>query len=422
MAQILVVDDEIGIRELLSEILTDEGHDVRVAENAAAARQARDEARPDLVLLDIWMPDTDGITLLKEWAAGGQLTMPVIMMSGHGTIDTAVEATKVGALDFLEKPIGMQKLLAAVSHGLESGQKRAPVGLSLAAFARSAPLRDLRKRLEQVAGKCRTLLLRSVSGGIVELAARTLQVPGKPWIDLAASSEPISLELLEAANGGVLYCEELARLTRLQQKNLLFAFERLEKFNLKMIVATSHEPAELSASGWDEAAVRRLAEVWLALPSLADLRDEIPEIAAHVLNQLFEAGQTPLRRFSTSALNSLRQHAWPGGYGELKSAVRSLALAALDEEIDSEEVRRNLFPEAPAAPAAPMVVVPGMPAAALELPLREARELFERLYFEHHLRVDGGNMTRLAERSGLERTHLYRKLKDLGLRGGKGEE
>jgi DNA-binding NtrC family response regulator len=419
MAQILVVDDEIGIRELLSEILIDEGHDVRTAENAAAARQARDEARPDLVLLDIWMPDVDGITLLKEWAAGGQLTMPVIMMSGHGTIDTAVEATKVGALDFLEKPIGMQKLLAAVSHGLERGQKRLPVGLSLAAFTRSAPLKDLKRRIEQVASKSRALLLRSGPGGIVELAARTLQVPGKAWVDLAGSSEPLSLESLEAASSGVLYCEELARLTRLQQKNLLFALERLEKFNLRLIAATAQDAAGLATHGWDDASLRRLSEVWLAMPSLAELKDEIPEIASHLLTGLVEAGDTPLRRFSTGALNSLRQHAWPGGYGELKSAIRSLALAALDEEIDSDEIRRVLFPEAPGAPA---IVLPCLSSEALELPLREARELFERAYFEHHLRADGGNMTRLAEKSGLERTHLYRKLKDLGLRGGKGEE
>ncbi|HEU6456136.1 MAG TPA: response regulator, partial [Roseateles sp.] len=119
MANILVVDDEVGIRELLSEILRDEGHDVIVAENATEARLAREVKRPDLVLLDIWMPDTDGITLLKEWSANGHLNMPVIMMSGHASIDTAVEATKIGALDFLEKPIGMQKLLAGVKRGLE---------------------------------------------------------------------------------------------------------------------------------------------------------------------------------------------------------------------------------------------------------------------------------------------------------------
>jgi DNA-binding NtrC family response regulator len=126
MANILVVDDELGIRDLLSEILNDEGHQVELAENAAQARLARNRARPDLVLLDIWMPDTDGVTLLKEWSSGGLLTMPVIMMSGHATIDTAVEATKIGAMAFLEKPITLQKLLQAVEHGLTRLAVRKP--------------------------------------------------------------------------------------------------------------------------------------------------------------------------------------------------------------------------------------------------------------------------------------------------------
>jgi DNA-binding NtrC family response regulator len=128
MANILVVDDELGIRDLLSEILNDEGHQVEVAENAAQARAARGRNRPDLVLLDIWMPDTDGVTLLKEWSSGGLLTMPVIMMSGHATIDTAVEATKIGAMAFLEKPITLQKLLKAVEQGLAKSVGRKPAG------------------------------------------------------------------------------------------------------------------------------------------------------------------------------------------------------------------------------------------------------------------------------------------------------
>lgn len=127
MANILVVDDELGIRDLLSEILNDEGHQVELAENAAQARAARSRARPDLVLLDIWMPDTDGVTLLKEWSSSGLLTMPVIMMSGHATIDTAVEATKIGAMAFLEKPITLQKLLKAVEQGLVKSAGRKPL-------------------------------------------------------------------------------------------------------------------------------------------------------------------------------------------------------------------------------------------------------------------------------------------------------
>ena len=140
MAQILVVDDEVGIRELLSEILADEGHQVLLAESAGDARRLREQHRPDLVLLDIWMPDTDGISLLKEWAASGQLGMPVVMMSGHGTIETAVEATRIGALDYLEKPIALQRLLATVKRALRNPEAAAPRELSLATLGRSPAL------------------------------------------------------------------------------------------------------------------------------------------------------------------------------------------------------------------------------------------------------------------------------------------
>jgi len=411
MAQILVVDDEIGIRELLSEILADEGHDVRLAENAATARAAREALRPDLVLLDIWMPDTDGITLLKEWVANGHLTMPVIMMSGHGTIDTAVEAIRIGALDFLEKPIALQKLLTSVKKGLTKTPTLTPSGLSLAAFPRSAPLRDLKKRLEQVAANSRALMLRSAPGGIAELAARTLHAPGKSWLDLAQDSTPLTLDILEAASGGILFAGELGHLSRLQQKNLLFAAERLDKFDLRLVAATALDSAGLLSQGWDENQLKHLFDVWLGVPALSELHDEIPEIATHLLSQRIESGEVSARRFSTAALNALRQHSWPGGYDELKSAVKSLALAALEEEIAAEDVTR-LF----ATPDNVPVIHAGLSAQIMALPLREAREFFERLYFEHHLRLDGSNMTRLAEKTGLERTHLYRKLKDLGLR------
>ncbi len=413
MAQILVVDDEVGIRELLSEILRDEGHDVALAESATRAREARNALRPDLVLLDIWMPDSDGITLLKEWSAGGQLTMPVIMMSGHGTIDTAVEATRIGALDFLEKPIALQKLLSAVKRGLSRAPTHAATGLTLGAFPRSAPLRDLKKRLEQVAAKSACILLKSPPGSIAEVVARTLHSAGKAWIDLASHAAPIDVALLEKAGGGVLFAAELGQLSRAQQKNLLFALERLERFSVRLIVATTHSLAELLQSGWEELLLRRLFEVSLPTPSLAELKEEIPEIVTQVLTHLVEAGDVPPRRMSTSALNVLRNQPWLGGYAELKSAVRSLALATLEEEITDDDVRRLL------APANPVTSF----ALPLDLPLREAREAFERLYFEHHMRLDSGNMTRLAEKTGLERTHLYRKLKSLGLPvGRKGEE
>ncbi len=419
MSQILVIDDEVGIRELLSEILADEGYDVATCENAAAARAWRETRRPDLVLLDIWMPDTDGVTLLKEWAASGQLTMPVLMMSGHATIDTAIEATKIGAVGLLEKPIGMQKLLASVKQALERAP-RPSSALSLAAFARSPLLKDLKRRLEQVAAKSRSVLLRAPAASIVELAARTLHTPGKDWLDLGHASQPLTLEQLEQSRGGVLYCAELAKLTRLQQKNLAFAFERLDRYQLRLVAATTQDASQLIALGWEEGILRGLFDVSVGLPSFAELKDDIPELAVHLLAQMVESGETPNRRLSIAAQNALRQHLWKEGLPELRRVVKSLALAALDEEIGAEDVQRLLTPGAAAPPEAPANLLSEM----LALPLREARELFERLYFEHHLRLEGGSMTRLSEKTGLERTHLYRKLRDLGLRNAakEGEE
>jgi DNA-binding NtrC family response regulator len=413
MAKILIVDDEIGIRELLSEILRDEGHDVQLAENAAAARAARNAGRPDMVLLDIWMPDTDGITLLKEWSANGQLTMPVVMMSGHGTIDTAVEATRIGAIDYLEKPIALQKLLAAVKRGLQRPVASCtPAPLTLAALSRSAPLRELRRRVEQMIAGSRVLLLRVGAGSLAELVARSVQTPGAPWLDLAAVAVPLDLSQLQACQGGVLFVGELGRLSRAQQKNLAFAIERLDRYELRLVAASERSHDALTAEGWDESLLARLFEVSLAPPSIADVRDDLPELAAQILQHLIEAGEVPLRRFSSAALNHLRTQPWPGGYGELRGAVKSLALATLEEEIGLSEVRRQLAP----------VAETGVCGIVLDQPLREAREAFERAYFEHHLRLEHGNMTRLAEKTGLERTHLYRKLKQLGLQAGRRHE
>ena len=234
MANILVVDDEMGIRELLSEILSDEGHAIQLAENAQQAREARAGGAPDLVLLDIWMPDTDGVTLLKEWQRDGLLTMPVIMMSGHATIDTAVEATRIGALNFLEKPIALQKLLKAVQQGLTRAQE-------------------------------------------------TVRAP-----------------------------------------------------------ALAPRPAQ-------------------AVPA--------------------EDGATAAPAFS------------PAGQPQAMVTVRGGATIG-----GSDNHMFNL---------------------SFDLPLREARDAFERMYFEHHLGREGGSMTRVAEKTGLERTHLYRKLKQLGVEPGK---
>ena len=417
MAHILVVDDEIGIRELLSEILADEGHSVWLAENATAARRIRGEKRPDLVLLDIWMPDTDGISLLKEWAANGQLTRPVVMMSGHGTIDTAVEATRIGAADFLEKPIALQKLLATVKKALKHEMAPVKAPLTLDAFTRSPLIKDLKKRLEQAAAKTPVLMLKSASSAIAELCARSLQPPHSPWLDLATVSGPLTQEMLQKAAGGIVFVADLAGMGKLQQMNLAFALDRLEKNNAMLVCGTTKPVTALADAGWDNALLVRIAEVWLALPQLAAHGDEIPEIASLLLTHLAERGEVPMRRLSVSALNALRMHRWQGDWPELQAAVKNLALTALEDEILAEDVGRVLQSEVRETSEAPTLL------PFFEQPLRDARDEFERLYFEHHLKMESGNMTRVAEKSGLERTHLYRKLKQLGIQiGRRGEE
>ncbi len=414
MAIILVVDDEIGIRELLSEILIDEGYDVRLAENAGAARKIREALRPDLVLLDIWMPDMDGISLLKAWHAGGQLNMPVVMMSGHGTIDTAVEATRFGAFDFLEKPIALQKLLSTVQKALKHDTPAQRPPLTLEAFSRLAFVKEFRRRLEQAAAKAPVVMIKGASGGIAEIAARTLQPVRAPWIDLSTTNNALTQETLEKAAGGILFVPDLSMLGKMQQMNLAFAVDRAEKLNFQLIVATGAPLQALTEQGWDAKLLARLSEIWVSMPPLAGHADDLPEIAGLLLANLIERRETPVRRLSTAALNAIRTLPW-GKHGDaswnvLYALVRNLALTSLDEEILAEDVMRVL-PEADETDAPAQSFLP-----LFEQPLREARDAFEKLYFEHHLRLEGGNMTRLAERSGLERTHLYRKLKQLDVR------
>jgi len=414
MAQILVVDDEIGIRELLSEILADEGHQVMLAESAGDARRLRERGRPDLVLLDIWMPDTDGITLLKEWAASGQLTMPVVMMSGHATIETAVEATRIGALDFLEKPVALQRLLATVKRALRSPEAAASPQLALAALGRSPALADAKKRLAQLAQASAPLLLRGERGMRPELFARLLAAPSAPFLSGAELlAEPPS-ELLAKATGGILFFPDLARLARGEQRSLEFLLTRAEKHKVRLV---SFSPLDVKSlvekHDFDPDLGARLSELTLRLPALREFAEDVPDLASLMLAQMVEARACPQRRLSIASLNALRHHVWPGNLTELEGVVKDLALSSLDEEVQLDDVERVLAGRA----------VPGaLPEVLLDRPYREAREAFERVYFEHLLSREHGSMSRVAERSGLERTHLYRKLKALGLPVGRREE
>ncbi len=411
MRQILVVDDEIGIRELLSEILHDEGYQVRLAENAGQARTLRSQGRPDLVLLDIWMPDTDGITLLKEWASAGLLTMPVVMMSGHGTIDTAVEATRIGAYDFLEKPISLQKLLATVGRALRSGEQQVKPMLMLATLGRAPAAAELKQRLERIANLKSPLLLTAEPGSGVELCAKFVHQPNAPWVapeNLGALAEA-PLDVLNQAREGTLFLREIGELNRMEQKGLLLIAGKLEKYNTRLICASSRPLPELVAQGvFDARLYGVVSTVTVHVPSLREHREDIPVLANLLLLRSVEAKEVAPRHFSTAALNALRNYDWPGNLSQLESAVRSLALTSLGEEISVGDVNQalSLF-------GTPQTMASGLP---LDLPLREARDAFERVYFEHHIAQESGNMSRVADSVGLERTHLYRKLKQLGIK------
>ena len=411
MQHILVVDDEIGIRELLSEILSDEGYQVRLAENASTARLCRSQARPDLVLLDIWMPDTDGITLLKEWAAAGLLTMPVVMMSGHGTIDTAVEATRIGAYDFLEKPIALQKLLATVGRALKQGGEQAQSGLSLASLGRAPLVVELKQRLERVINLRTPLLLTGEPGCGLELAARFLHQRNTPWVapDNHSLLAEAPLDLLNQAREGTLYLREVTELSRVEQKGLLLATSKVERYNVRLVSGASCDLAELVAQGaFDSRLYSVLAATSIRVPSLREHREDVPDIANLTLSHMVEAKETPPRQFTTAALNALRNYDWPGNLAQLESLVRTLALTSSTEQIPLEEVNRSLPP--------PVAATPVTHNLSFDLPLRDARDAFERAYFEYHIAREGGNISRVAEAVGLERTHLYRKLKQLGIR------
>ncbi len=413
MSQILVVDDEVGIRELLSEILSDEGHQVRLAQNATEARQARGTARPDLVLLDIWMPDTDGITLLKEWSVSGQLTMPVVMMSGHGTIETAVEATRIGAYGFLEKPIALQKLLATVGKALAqvSPKTAAAPERSLAFLGRAPIIADLKARLERVRELRSPAMLIGESGTGRQLCARTLHRANTPWVasDDALFLEDASGKLLSQAVEGTLFLRNVDALGRDGQRVLVQLIPGLERCNTRLLsTAGPSLPQRVAEGVFDSRLYGALATVTLRVPSVQEHLEDVPEIANLILARLAESKEIPLTTFSTAALNQLRMYPWPGNLAQLESVVKSAAIVASGAEIVPADVSAALSREETSPPAS----LGGLP---LDVELREARDAFERAYFEYHIAREGGNMSRVAEKVGLERTHLYRKLKQLGV-------
>ena len=413
--QILVVDDEIGIRELLHDILLDEGYQVKLAENAAEARKYRQQFRPDLVLLDIWMPDCDGVTLLKEWSSAGLLTMPVVMMSGHGTIDTAVEATRIGAFDFLEKPIALQKLLKTVSAALKSIEQTNNSNLSLNKLGKSTAINELKLQLERMAQLKAPLLLMGPAGTGLELCARFLHQSNTPWLTLQALNRLIDepTEILKEVAEGTLFISEVADLSRAQQKGLSALISQAEKYHVQVVCATANLLAKLAnEQKFDAFLAQTLGATSIVVPALNDHKEDIPDIACAIANVLVESGEVLYKEFDIAALNALRNANWPGNLAQLEAVVKSLMQNCVTDTIGLDEVKIALI----STETAPVETKTADGFFNFSQPLRDAREDFERRYFEYHIALTDSNIVAIAEKAGLERTHLYRKLKQLGIK------
>jgi two-component system, NtrC family, nitrogen regulation response regulator NtrX len=415
--QILVVDDEVGIRELLRDILQDEGYQVRLAENAAQAREYRQQFTPDLVLLDIWMPDCDGISLLKEWGNSGLLTMPVVMMSGHGTIDTAVEATRIGAFDFLEKPIALQKLLKTVSAALKHSEQLPKSDIHFLRLGKSALINELRASFESVALHKSPVLLSGEQFAGTHLYVKFFHRHDTPWMVLdeldRLSSEPLAL--LQELEQGVLLISELAELSRTQQKGLNLLIANAEKHQVRVICATALSLNALLEQQLDSQLLQILSANAIQLPILNQHKDDIPDIVRALGVMLGESNSLPYRDFDTAALNALRKFDWPGNLSQLDNMIRTLMQSSKGERVTEDDVKRIMLQFQPEIDEAKQDAG-ATSGVNLDQPLREARDAFERLYFEHHIQKAERNMSKVAENVEMERTHLYRKLKQLGIK------
>jgi len=433
-ARILVVDDEADIRGLVQDILSDEGYEVAVAANGAEARSLRSQFSPDLILLDIWMPDVDGITLLREWSVPEGC--PIVMMSGHGTVETAVEATRLGAVDFVEKPLSLAKLLRTVERGLERGRKRRSADKLSRASAvtpvgKSNAMQQLRSDLLASADQDIAVLLLGEAGSGREAFARFLHEQGPeaggPFVTVVASSlresdaENVLLELISQADGGTLFINELGDLPAAAQRTLLGVLEtgqyRLGSDAvakpLRARLVSSAAAGILQSDVGGATVVRRdllshLDRLILRVPALREYAEDVPELLRHYVDRLVDAEGLKFRRFGVAAQNRLRNYPWPGNVQELRNLVRRLLLRGGAEEISLADIEHELAQSA--APAEPLVKQD-----LLALSLREAREHFERAYLQQQLLLCHGKVGQLAKRVGMERTHLYRKLRSLGV-------
>ncbi len=444
--QILVVDDEPDIRALVKEILEDEGYSVQVAEDGKNARLLYAQQKPDLVLLDIWMPDIDGISLLKEWSVAGKPESQVVIMSGHGTLETAVEATRLGAYDFVQKPLSLAKLLATVRKALESRPQAETTessvqhALLVEPLGTSPAMQLLRDRARQAASHSSPVMISGESGSgrrtlahyihqlsaangdmtIFDHSQANIEGCHNYLLGFISNGHAVS-GLLDQAAGATLFIPNLPKLPADTQELLN---NLLESQGFTPAGGSSRKPLACriicSAPEDLEQAVKRgqllnplyfrLNVLPLKIPALRDRPEDIPELVRHFSDWFPNQENLPYRQFSVSVQNRMRNHHWPGNVRELRNLIQRLLVLGGEGEVSMQEIEDALSQS-----AASMESDGNSRETLFDLPLREAREQFERDYLIYQLRKAGGSVGKLSESVEMERTHLYRKLRSLGI-------
>jgi two-component system, NtrC family, nitrogen regulation response regulator NtrX len=452
-SDILIVDDEADIRELVSGILEDEGYTTRVARDSDDALNAIHARRPSLVFLDIWLQGSrlDGLQVLGNIKTEHP-DLPVVMISGHGNIETAVAAIKQGAYDFIEKPFKADRLVLVADRALETSRLKrevkdlkqlAPYSATL--VGGSGAINHLRHTIEKVAPTNSRILIVGPSGSGKELTARTIHVLStratSPFVVINAAAitpERMEVELfgveqtnggeqrkvgaLEEAHLGTLFIDEIADMPRETQNKILRVlvdqtFQRVGgtnkvEVNVRIITSTARNlEEEIAAGRFREDLYHRLSVVPIRVPPLAERREDVPSLVEYFMDQISQATGLPKRRIGTDAMAVLQTHDWPGNVRQLRNNVERLMILAGGEP--DAVISADMLPQDVGA------MVPSMPRGGGEqlmgMPLREAREAFEREYLRAQISRFGGNISRTAEFVGMERSALHRKLKALGM-------
>ena len=456
--EVLVVDDEADIRELVSGVLEDEGYSVRSAADSNGALEAIDDRRPSLVLLDVWLQGSklDGLQLLEQ-IKGRDPTLPVLMISGHGNLDTAVAAIREGAVDFIEKPFKADRLLHLVGRATETDRLRREnatlrqqVGPDDQLDGTSVAINTVRATLKRVAPTGSRVMITGPAGVGKDIAARMIHNwsprAGSPFIVLSAammSPERVEEELfgseqngvarpglLEQAHGGTLFLDEIADMPVNTQAKILRVLtdqsytrvggQRPVKVDVRVLSATSRNLAdEIAAGRFREDLYYRLNVVPVRIPPLRERREDIPELVAHFLARFSAERRMQTPELSKDAIAALQAHDWPGNVRQLRNIIERTLILTPGDRVGCIEV--DLLPPEIIETQGPT----GMGGASMAImgsPLREARESFEREYLKIQIRRFSGNISRTASFIGMERSALHRKLKALGLGDKRDEE